>query len=308
MSMHKATEKMGITAIILTYNEGLHIKRCVVEAQKHANQVIVVDSFSTDQTVHIATSLGAEVYQNPWVNHAVQFNWALDNVAINNEWVVRIDADEYLECEFDLAQHLAQLPESVSGLNIRRKYLFLGQWMRHGGMYPIETLRIFRTGHARVENRWMDEHIVLQQGTSRSLDVDIVDDNLNSVAWWIDKHNAYATKEMLEALNQQHGFLERAHDEGPSSQGARIKRWIKKNGYNRLPIFLRPLLYFIYRYFLRFGFMDGRKGLAFHFMQGFWYRCLVDLKLLEAQAWIAPVTHNKEQLRETLSNKTGLKL
>lgn len=306
--MSENASKAGLTAIILTYNEALHIERCVIEAQRHASQVIVVDSFSNDDTVQIAEALGAEVYQNAWVNHAVQFNWALDHAVIRNEWVIRIDADEYLECEIDLPACLSRLPESISGINIRRKYLFLGQWMRHGGMYPIETLRIFRTGHARVENRWMDEHIVLQRGNSRPLNIDIVDDNLNTVAWWIDKHNAYATKEMLEALNQEYGFLDGRSEQAPSSKGARIKRWVKKNGYNRLPIFLRPLLYFLYRYFLRLGFLDGRKGVAFHFMQGCWYRCLVDVKLLEARAWVAPVSHDKQQLRKALSDKTGLKL
>ncbi|MCK9609086.1 MAG: glycosyltransferase family 2 protein [Methylomonas sp.] len=281
--------KTDITAIILTFNESQHIKRCIESVRDFCSNIVVVDSYSTDDTKIIAENLGAKFLQNPWLNYANQFQWALDNASIDTEWVFRIDADEYVEANLkrEIVKALSQADEEVCGFFVRRKYIFLGRWMRHGAMYPIEVLRLFRRGSGRIEQRWMDEHIVLEWGRSCRLQGNIVDDNLNNVSWWIEKHNGYATREMLDLLNLKYGFMfsddvmtQQAHGQ------AKVKRWLKTTVYAKLPMFVRPLLYFLYRYFLKLGFLDGVKGFAFHFMQGCWYRCLVDLKMLEAEIWI----------------------
>jgi len=312
-----------LTAIVLTYNESLHIERCIRNLQGFARDVVIIDSYSSDDTVDIARRLGARVYQNPWTNHAVQFNWALDNVPVDTGWIIRVDADEYLEpgtCELSAA--LRKMSPGITGLTIKRKYYFMGKWIRHGTMYPVQTLRIFRTGRGRVENRWMDEHIVLSSGKAGMLDLNIVDDNLNSVGWWIQKHNDYATKEMLEALDLKYHFLEKSSgNRGQQDKRSGWKRWVKENVYARLPVFVRPLLYFLYRYFLRLGFLDGSKGFAFHFMQGLWYRSLVDLKMMEAEQLIrttgassprenpeAKPTKSPSEIRAMLARRTGLDL
>ncbi|MCQ8105933.1 glycosyltransferase family 2 protein [Methylomonas sp. SURF-2] len=302
--------KADITAIILTFNESQHIKRCIESVRDFCCDVVVVDSFSTDDTQAIAENLGARFYQHAFVNHASQFNWALDNIDISTEWIFRIDADEYAEAGLkqELAGALPQADAEVCGFFVRRKYVFMGQWIRRGAMYPIDVLRVFRRGSGRVEPRWMDEHIVLERGRAARLQGNIVDDNLNSIGWWVDKHNKYATLEMLELLNLKYGFLPGDTSTARHVGGqAKLKRWIKTVIYAKLPYFVRPLLYFLYRYFLKLGFLDGVNGFAFHFMQGCWYRCLVDLKMLEAERWIA-----KEQdaatIKEILKLKTGLRL
>lgn len=304
--------KQNITAIVLTYNEQLHIERCVRNLKQFANDVVIIDSFSTDDTVEIAKKLGARVFQNPWVNHSVQFNWALDNVEINAEWIIRVDADEYLEDpKGHIHQTLATAAKHITGLALKRKYLFMGKWIKHGGMYPIETLRMFRNGKGRVEHRLMDEHIVLSEGECRTLDADIVDDNLNSISWWIEKHNGYATKEMLETINLTRLFMnqDRSNREHEQHTKAKWKRAIKEKVYARMPLFVRPVLYFMYRYFILLGFMDGNKGFAFHFMQGLWYRCLVDLKVLESKSWLRSVDKKTpDEIRKVLSIRTGLRL
>ena len=138
----------------------------------------------------------------------------------------------------------------------------------------------------------------------------IADDNLNNVSWWVDKHNKYATLEMIELLNLKYQFSPVDDTMQKQSGGhAKFKRWVKQNIYARLPYFARPLMCFLYRYFLKLGFLDGVKGFAYHFMQGYWYRSLVDLKMLEAEGWLGHETDpDPDKVKLMLSEKTGLKL
>ena len=302
--------KQDITAIILTFNESQHIKRCIESVQDFCQDVIVVDSFSTDTTQDIAKRLGARFYQNVFVNHANQLNWALDNIEISTQWIIRIDADEYVEnpLKAEINEALKTVPVSVNGFSFRRKYFFLGQWIRHGAMYPVDVLRMWRTGTGHLEQRWMDEHVVLEHGDAVHLKGNIVDDNLNDTSWWTTKHNNYATLEMIELLNLKYHFISSDNSMEQSGGGhAKIKRWLKQSVYAKVPYFVRPLMYFLYRYFIKLGFLDGLKGFAFHFMQGYWYRSLVDLKMLEAEDWIGS-ERNPEVIKVILAEKTGLKL
>lgn len=299
-----------ITAVILTFNEDIHLRRCIESLQGFAKEIVVVDSFSNDSTQNISQELGARFYQNVWINYANQFQWALDNGDIKTDWILRIDADEYIEdgLKQEISQKLSSTAEDISGYYVRRKYVFLGKWIKHGAMYPIDVLRLWRRGTGRIEQRWMDEHIILEKGVADHLIGNIVDDNLNSVNWWVGKHNGYATREMLDLLNLKYRFLELDDSMARQEAGqAKLKRWLKQRIYAKLPFFVRPLIYFVYRYFLKLGFLDGIKGFAFHFMQGYWYRSLVDLKMLEAQDWIGQEC-DPGKIKLILSEKTGLKL
>lgn len=300
----------GLTVIILTYNEQLHIERCIKSLPPIVRDIFVVDSYSTDKTIEIAESLGCKVLQNTFVNQSVQFQWALDNCPIQTDWIMRMDADEYLlpDLADEISTRLPNLAEGINGIFLKRRHYFLGRWIRHGDRYPLILLRIWKTGQAHIENRWMDEHIVLDSGKSVIFEYDFVDDNLNTVEWFIAKHNRYASREMAEVLNKKYQLF--GHDDSiqESQTGqAKVKRIIKEKLYNRLPIFVRPVLYFLYRYFLRLGFLDGKEGFAYHFMQGLWYRCLVDLKCLEAEQLIKDADSRQEKIAR-LEKLTGLKL
>ncbi|MEY8216596.1 MAG: glycosyltransferase family 2 protein [Colwellia sp.] len=302
----------NLSVVILTFNEEQHIKRCIASLLPVTKNIFIVDSFSSDNTVEIAESLGAKVYQRAWKNYADQFQWGLDNCPIETEWVMRMDADEYIEN--DLIKELekkdfSKIDSGTAGLYIRRKYFFLGRWIKHGSVYPLNLLRIWRHGQGRIENRWMDEHIVLERGGSEQLVGHIVDDNLNNTRWWVEKHNNYADREMLDILDRKYSLFSNDDVLKNDSEGsqAKWKRIIKEGVYNKLPIFLRPLLYFLYRYFFRLGFMDGTKGFAFHFMQGYWYRSLVDLRVYEAELELAGSSDNDERVNR-LEKLTGLKL
>ncbi len=302
--------KPDISVIILTYNEELHIERCLKNLQPLVKQILIVDSFSTDNTVQIAEALGVKVFQNPFVNQSVQFQWGLDNCPIQTGWVMRMDADEYLEQALidEIIAKFSSLPDDINGLYLKRKHHFLGRWIKHGDRYPLVLLRIWKTGQAHIENRWMDEHIVLDSGNSLVMAGDFVDDNLNTIEWFIEKHNRYASREMVDIVNQKYQLFERDESIEDAKTGqAKIKRFVKESLYNKLPLFVRPVLYFFYRYFLRFGFLDGAEGFAYHFMQGLWYRCLVDLKCLEAERVLAGAESKEEKIAR-LVKLTGLKL
>ena len=157
---------MSLTALILTYNEEAHIARCIRSLGVVTDFVSVVDSYSTDGTVQIARDLGAKVLQHPWENYADQFQWGIDHCKFGTDWLMRMDCDEYLEPELqrELIELLPSLPEEIVGIYIRRKVLFSGQWIRHGGFYPTDAFEnMAPAGQGRIEQRWMDEHIVLPE-------------------------------------------------------------------------------------------------------------------------------------------------
>lgn len=278
---------MKLTAIVLTWNEEMHIERCLNSLQGVADDVYVVDCFSTDQTVEIAERCGATVLQNKWLNHAAQFNWGLENLVGKHDWILRIDADEYLtpDLKAEIKQKIPDLGLQVSGVYCNRMIKFQGELIRHGGIFPVPVLRIFRYGKGKCENRWMDEHIKVV-GETVGFKSGIIDDNLNTLSWWIDKHNKYANLEAFELLNIEYQF--QPVDTVATLRGERtgLKRWIKEKIYVRLPGGFRAFLYFFYRYFIRLGFLDGKTGLTFHFLQAFWYRFLVDAKVLEVKRYI----------------------
>lgn len=279
---------MPLTVVILTLNEELHIARALTSVASIAEKCVIVDSGSTDRTVEIAQSMGAEVLTNPFVTQAQQFNWALDQVPPGTDWILRLDADEIVseDLALEIAAKLDGVPANIHGMRLSRRMNFLGRPVRRGGLFPIRLVRLLRHGHGRSENRWMDEHIIVD-GELGDFFGEIIDDNLNSLTWWTHKHNNYASREVVEMLNLEHGFMARGQDSGiDHTGGAGAKRWIKENLYARLPGGLRAFAYFLYRYVLRLGFLDTREGQMFHVLQGFWYRYLVDAKLREVKTYM----------------------
>ncbi|MEK7464420.1 MAG: glycosyltransferase family 2 protein [Patescibacteria group bacterium] len=252
--------KLPITAIILTFNEELNLEKCLKSVAGRASEIFVVDSYSTDKTLEIAKKYGAIVAKNPFKDQAQQFNWALDNLEIKSEWILKLDADEEVLPELwaEIEKVLPNAPEGITGFEMKRRVYFMEHWMKHGGYYPVWFLRLWRKGRARSEVRRMDEHIILSDGKSDRLNNDFIDNNLNGLSHWIKKHRNYAVREAEEVYFGGYGT------------GS------KRNIYYRTPAFLRVFLYFTYRYFFQLGFLDGISGTKFHFLHGFWYRWIVD--------------------------------
>lgn len=268
-----------LSLIILTKDEELNLPHCLNSVKKLDPAIFVVDSGSTDRTLEIAKSFGAKVFSHPFEYHAKQLNWAIDDLPIKTPWCMRMDADETLTEELvnELLTQLPQTPGKITGMLIKLRVKFWGRWIRHGGYYSTWLLRIWRTGLANYEDRRMDEHLILRQGSAMQLKNDIVDENHKGLSFWIEKHNRYSDQELLSLAALE------STERNKLAAPMRRRRWWKENIYLRAPLFLRSFLYWFFRYFILLGFLDGIPGLVFHFLQGFWYRFLVDAKLYEAR-------------------------
>ncbi len=272
-----------LSVIILTFNEEKHLLRCLDSLRPFTDRVFIVDSFSTDRTVEMARTWGAEVVQNAWVNYATQFNFGIQHNPFPTDWVMRMDADEYVlpELAAEINTRMATLSPEVGGVYVKRRVMFMDRWIRHGTYYPIWLLRLWRWGDGLCEEVWHDEHIKLTKGQSIEFEHDLVDHNLNNLTWWTQKHNHYSILEVINLLNYRYHFDadEKVQPRLFGSQEQR-KRYLKER-YAALPLFTRPVLYFLYRYVVRLGFLDGRSGFVWHFLQALWYRFLVDAKVME---------------------------
>lgn len=297
---------MKRVAVVLTLNEAVHLRRCLQSLAGVVDETVVVDCGSTDDTLAIAREFGAKILQHPWMNHATQFNWALEQLDPSTEWVLRLDADEYLTPGLadEIRAVLPRLGPEVAGAYCSRRMTFQGRMIRWGGVFPVRVLRLFRYGRGGCENRWMDEHIKVN-GRTVDLRGEIIDDNWNTLSWWIAKHNAYASREAVDLLNLKYGFLPLDSVAGWTAGQAGRKRWLKEKVYARLPPGLRAFAYFFYRYLLRLGFLDGRIGGAFHVLQGFWYRYLVDLKVLEVERYL---THHQCSPQQAIEAVLGIEI
>lgn len=272
-----------IDTLILTYNEHLHIQRAIENAKKISNNIFVLDSFSTDNTVELAKAAGAIVLQNPWHNsYADQLNWGLEHFNFTSDWILRLDADEYLTDELikEIQDRIIDINDSVSGIILKRRTYFMGKWVKHG-IYPVKLLRLFRNGKGRCESRWMDEHIVLTEGSIIEFKHDFIDENLNTINWWTQKHNNYAVREVVDYLDIKYTICGYSQNDKSQKGNQATRKRMTKHRYYKLPLFFRAFVYFSYRYFLRLGFLDGKAGLIWNFLQAWWYRFLVDCQIFE---------------------------
>lgn len=288
---------LDITAVILTYNEELHIERCIKSVQRVCSSVLVVDSFSTDATCAIAESLGARVVQHKFENQARQFNWAIDTLAIDTEWIWRVDADEIIEDGLaKIAEmEISNLPNDVNGVYVNKKIVFMGRPLMHGGWYPAPQIKLVRKGHGRSEDKMMDEHLIVTDGYTVNWDGDQTDWNLKPLDWWWEKHHGYAKREakMQVLCNEGPTGTKAAHEGSENTKAAHEnavvegrlfgsdaewKRYMK-NLYAHCPRYVRAVVYFLSRYVLMGGFLDGYAGWYWHTRQGLMYRWMVDREI-----------------------------
>jgi glycosyltransferase involved in cell wall biosynthesis len=277
--------------IILTYNEARNLPACLDSVAGWAGEIFVVDSGSTDCTVDIAERYGVKVVMHPFESHARQWNWALHHLPFTYEWALCLDADQRvtpaLREEFcglfgvgpKGVWGQARL-EATDGFYIKRRQIFRGRWIRHGGYYPKYLLKLFRHAHGWADEKELVDHHFYVSGKSARLEADFLEDNQNEtdILLWMQKHLGYAARQAREELLRQRDGT--AWNIRPSLFGTPDQRtlWLKRIWY-RLPLYVRPCLYFFYRYVLRLGFLDGKQGFLFHFLQGFWYRLIVDAVL-----------------------------
>ncbi|MCC7043674.1 MAG: glycosyltransferase family 2 protein [Acidobacteria bacterium] len=274
----------GVSVVVLTFNEEKNITACLESVRGWATDVFVVDSGSTDRTVELATASGATVRVHPFETHAGQWTWALAELPLATDWVLGLDADQRVTGSLQDAMRRAMTSGAaadVAGFYVNRRQIFRGRWIRHGGYYPKYLLKLFRRDAVSVNERDLVDHHFSVAGRVGTLDGDLIEDNRNEadIQVWIDKHNRYARLQARQELADRRrtggGGVARLF----GSPDERV-RWMKAR-WNGMPLFVRPGLYFIYRYVLRLGFLDGREGFLFHVLQAFWYRLLVDINISE---------------------------
>ena len=302
--------KLDITVIILTYNEELHIRRCLENVCPIAKKVYVIDSPSTDNTVEICSEFSnveVVVHKYPG-NQAEQFNWALDNVKIETDWVLRLDADEYLTdgLKKEMNEKLNRLPLSTSAVVLPLGRAFMGRILKHGIVNGVKMIRLFRYGKVRYEQRLMDEHLEVLEGNTITFENNFIDDSLLSLSKFIDKHNNYSSREAALLLDEEYNltFLPKSETSQTYASEVSAKR-AQKAKYAKMPLFWRSLGYFIYRYILKLGFLDGKEGFLWDFLQGWWYRTLVDAKIYECKKACGD---DREAIKRYIAEKWGISL
>jgi glycosyltransferase involved in cell wall biosynthesis len=280
---------LPLTVVVLTHNEEANLAQCLESVSSWPTAVFVVDSGSTDRTVAIASAFGAHVVTHPFESHARQWQWALATLPIATEWVLAVDADQSVTPELRRTIE-RELPawageDAPVGAYVNRRQIFRGRWIRHGGYYPKYLLKLFRLDAVSIDAGDLVDHHFAVNGRTVILTGDLVEDNRNeqSIEAWIAKHNRYAAKQAIEEDRRQTDG-ERAGDRGRAFGTPDERVRFRKRIWNRLPLFVRPFLYFFYRYVIRLGFLDGTEGFIFHFMQAFWYRLLVDINRAELAA------------------------
>jgi glycosyltransferase involved in cell wall biosynthesis len=275
--------KAPISVFVLTLNEEANIENCLKSLTPFAGEIHIIDSFSTDRTLDLAKHYGAQIWQHKFTTFGAQRNWALEEVPFEYPWLFTLDADHRVSPELwqELLEVLPKTSDNVAGYFVRRHQFFKGRHLRFGAQTKY-MLKIFRKEGARFDEEELDDRVYVR-GETRLLNHHISEDNANenAIGFWIEKHNRYATKLAQEELKIRRGqkkfFLKPNFWGNPNERILSLKlRWY------RLPLLVRPFLYFSYRYFFRLGILDGKEGFYFHFLQAFWFRLLVDIKLEEA--------------------------
>ena len=303
-----------VSVVVLTYMEESNLETCIRSVAGWSADIHVVDSGSTDRTLEIARKLADHVHHHDFVDHTSQIEYVLRQVPLANEWLLILDADH--EVSHELKDNIDRMLETgAPGIDLfycPQIYVFRGHAMRSLKKWG----RLLRHRNVRVDADELVDFRYQVKGSTSFLRGHITERNLkeNDLDFWIDKHQKFASRMAVEEALRRAGQVERGLK--PRLFGNPDERivWLKKRWYS-LPLFIRPFLYFGYRYVWKLGFLDGRTGLLFHFLQAFWFRLLVDIKLSDLERRIASGDLSIEDLmrafghsfsdRRAITSRTG---
>lgn len=280
-----AAGSVPVSVLVPVRNEEANVRECL-QRLAWAGQVAVVDSHSTDRTVPLAQACGAEVYRfdYPAAGWPKKKNWSLDHLPWRHDWVLVIDADERVTPE--LAHEIAAVVRApaADGYFLKRRFLFMGRWIRYCGYYPVWSLRLFRRGMGRYErigdlgdtdsgDNEIHEHVVLASRLTGFLKNDLVHFAYPDLSTWVEKHNRYSNWEAHAMLAGYKGGVTPALFGDPVAR----RRWLKSRS-RWMPG--RPLFRFLYSYLFQGGFLDGTAGYYLCWMLA-WYEFLSVAKYRE---------------------------
>lgn len=276
-----------VSVVVVTYNEEENIEATLRSVAGWCHEIFVVDSGSTDRTTEIARRFTDNVLEHRYKDHASQWQWVLDNVTLACDWLLALDADnivtEPLKRQIEAAVERDEA--GIDGYYAVHTHYFRGKRVRGLKKYWLRLVRLERT---RVDETELVDFRFIVEGTASVLSGEIIEANRkeDAIDFWIDKHQKFASRMAVEEVLRRAG--RRRWSMTPRLFGNQDERmvWFKTRWY-RAPLYLRPFLYFGYRYFLRAGFLDGRNGLVYHVLQAFWFRLLVDIRIAEIEEEIA---------------------
>ena len=262
-----------VSVMIFTLNEATHLPSCL-QAAGWCDDVIIVDSFSTDGTEAIARSHGARFFQHAFTGFGSQRNWALANTAPKHEWILILDADERITPELadEMRRVLTAPPESVGAFRVKRRFHMWGRWLRYSSLYPTWVVRLIHRDRVRYVDRGHAETQEVR-GEIRELEHDLIDENLKGIDEWFARQNRYSTKEAEHELREE---ARPWHWKDLVATDPLVRRDSLKRLAWRLP--LRPVAYFLYSYLVRQGFRDGADGLRFCTMKAIYQAMIVTKK------------------------------
>ena len=304
--MNPTDKKMEITVVVLTYNEEKNITACLESVYNFFKEIFIVDSGSTDKTLEIAKKYTNKIYSHPFDNYSKQRNWAFENLPIETDWILNLDADHRIMPELTMelkSVFTKEIPDDINGFLISRRTMFMGKWIKHGGHYPTYHANLFRKGFGKCEEKLYDQHYLVE-GKLLKLEGDIIDIITDSLTNFTTRHNKWSTMEAIYQLSGKHKKeidIVKADLKGHAIE----RRRALKKFYEKFPLFIRPFFYFFQRYFLRLGFLDGKEGLVFHFLQGFWFRFLIDAKIFEIKYFSR---NKKKTIPEVIKEHYGIEV
>ncbi len=272
-----------LSVFILTFNSEPDIESSLNSVTGWADEVFIVDSFSTDRTIEIAKQHTQNIYHNQFENYAIQRNWAMENLPIRNKWVLHLDADESLTPELrdEISGLIPDNTNGVDGFNIKRRFIFFGRWLKHGGNYPQVELRLWKRDTARVIDAGALEYIAVR-GKVGTLHNDMLHENKRGISAWITKVNMVSDWEAEELMTGAGLARLQSTNEGEHIELAKT-RWLRTHVWNGLPVFVRPFLLFFLKYIVKLGFLDGIPGFVYCSLMHYWYHFLVSTKFKEKQ-------------------------
>jgi glycosyltransferase involved in cell wall biosynthesis len=276
----------------LTLNEEANVEYCLRSVHGWSDDVHIVDSFSEDNTVRLATEYTKNIHQVKEAHWADLRNWAMRNLPLRYEWVLFLDADERLteELKREISETLKISPEE-NGFYIKRRFIFLDRWLKHGGLYE-KVLRLFRHKFAEYIAEGDVEYAKVE-GKVGLMKHDMIHEDKKGIFKWIEKHNKISDRAAKQYLTGQASLL-KEQEKGSELEGGR-RTWVKYAIWEKVPLVLRPCVTFLYQYILKLGFLDGLEGLSYHLLQAFWYRLLIYAKIREIQKVQIDVVQNSVQ-------------
>jgi glycosyltransferase involved in cell wall biosynthesis len=272
-----------VSVFVVTGNEEINIRRCLESVAGWSDDIHVVDSDSTDHTVEIAREYTPNVVNHSYVDHASQLAWAFEHLPFKHEWVLFLDADNVVTTELRAAIDVKLLANdgSINGYYCIHKEFFRDRPIR--GMKKWWA-RLVRRQFATIDQSELVDYGIKIQGKVGYIHAAIIEDNLKErdIDFWIDKHQRFARRMAAEEVLRKRGLIKWAVEPKLFGTSDQNRVWLK-NAWMRMPLFVRPFLYWGYRYFFKGGILDGRHGLAFTVIQALWFRIICDMKVQEIQ-------------------------